>query len=78
MNLFTDKVTLTGSHIASLKLASFAFAFFLASFFPVFVRSWRWIWLVLSVIIAIPFIVTWIKQTMCDAKSESPRSASPQ
>jgi len=39
MNPFTDKVTLTGSHIASLKLASFAFAFFLASFFPVFVKS---------------------------------------
>ncbi|MCD6283628.1 hypothetical protein J7J84_08555 [bacterium] len=44
MNPFTNKVTLTGSHIASLKLASFAFAFFLASFFPVFVKSWRWIW----------------------------------
>ena len=64
MNPFTDKVTLTGSHIASLKLASFAFAFFLASFFPVFVKSWRWIWLVLSLVLAVPFVIAWVKQTI--------------
>jgi len=64
MNPFTNKVTLTGSHIASLKLASFAFAFFLASFFPVFVKSWRWIWLVLSLVLAVPFVIAWVKQTI--------------
>lgn len=66
MNLFTDKVTLTGSHIASLKLASFAFAFFLASFFPLFVQSWRWIWLVLSLVLATPFVIIWVKQTIIE------------
>lgn len=69
MNLFTDKVTLTGSHIALLKLASFAFAFFLASFFPLFVQSWRWIWLVLSLILAVPFVITWVKQTMIEREA---------
>lgn len=69
MNLFTDKVTLTGSHIASLKLASFAFAFFLASFFPAFVQSWRWIWLILSLILAVPFVIAWIKQTMIEREA---------
>ena len=64
MNPFTNKVTLTGSHIASLKLASFAFAFFLASFFPVFVKSWRWIWLALSLVLAVPFVIAWVKQTI--------------
>ena len=69
MNLFTDKVTLTGSHIASLKLASFAFAFFLASFFPAFVKSWRWPWLVLSLVLAVPFVITWVKQTMIEREA---------
>ena len=69
MNLFTDKVTLSGSHIASLKLASFAFAFFLASFFPPFVQSWRWIWLILSFLLAVPFVIVWIKQTVIERKS---------
>lgn len=69
MNLFTDKVTLTGSHIASLKLASFAFAFFLASFFPLFVQSWRWIWLILSLVLAVPFVIAWIKQAMIEREA---------
>jgi hypothetical protein len=69
VNLFTDKVTLSGSHIASLKLASFALAFFLASFFPLFVQSWRWIWLALSLILAVPFVTTWVKQTVIERQA---------